>query len=39
MAELVSEAVPLPAIFGGLDADELNELVTEDLGVLENSAS
>ena len=27
------------AIFGGLDADELNELVTEDLGVLENSAS
>jgi len=39
VAELVSEAVPLPAIFGGLDADELNELVTEDLGVLENSAS
>ncbi|MEK9525840.1 MAG: sortase [Acidimicrobiaceae bacterium] len=39
VAELVSEAVPLAAVFGGLDADELNELVTEDLGVLENSAS
>ncbi|MEO0492815.1 MAG: sortase [Actinomycetota bacterium] len=39
VAELVSEAAPYADIFGGLDPDDLVELVTEDLSVLEDSAS
>ena len=39
VAELVSEAAPFADIFGGLGVDDLTELVTEDLSVLEESAS
>ncbi|MEM8706674.1 MAG: sortase [Actinomycetota bacterium] len=39
VAELVSEAAPFADIFGGLGEDELVELVTEDLTVLDDSAS
>lgn len=39
VAELVSEAAPFADIFGGLAAGDLTELVTEDLSVLDESAS
>ena len=39
VAELVSEAAPFADLFGGLGENELLELVSEDLSVLDDSAS